>query len=261
MKASRRDKDMKRLGIILLSASMLLAQPVVGQVSPRPLNDTETVKFVGTPNTFWGLGTKFGPYTGALNMGADPTWASISIVCVDYGNHVYSGSIWDVNVTNVGQAGSDADMANTRVGAVDGSLLRYQKAAYLASMFTSGAAHTWTEWADLHWAIWSIMSPAAFTNFVSGPFAYAPSNNWVQALSGYAVNDSRFGGFDFTQWSVLSDQNMSRSRPGAGIGGIQEQLVRNPSVAPEPETYILLVSGLFFLAIVSRRRLKEMGYF
>ena len=32
------------------------------------------------------------------------------------------------------------------------------------------------------------------------------------------------------------------------------------SVAPEPQTYILMASGLIFLVAFGRRRLKEMGY-
>lgn len=249
---------MKKFGIILFGLSMLLAQPLAGQDAPRPLNDTERVGFIGAPGTYSGFGTRFGPYTGKLLtwVGSDPTWASMSMVCVDYGNYVWPGADWNVNVTNVGLATADGDMANTRAGATSGSLLKYQKAAYLASMFTSGPS-TQTAWADLHWAIWTIMSPTAFAPYGS---SYVPGTNWVQALATYGVNDSRFGGFDFTQWSVISDQRMGRSA-GIGVNGFQEQLVRNPVVTPEPETYVLLVSGLFFMVLVGRRRFKEMGYF
>ena len=32
------------------------------------------------------------------------------------------------------------------------------------------------------------------------------------------------------------------------------------SVVPEPQTYVLLFSGLIFMVFFGRRRMKEMGY-
>jgi hypothetical protein len=37
-------------------------------------------------------------------------------------------------------------------------------------------------------------------------------------------------------------------------------LSRATTVTPEPETYLLMATGLIFLAFVGRRRLKENGY-
>jgi hypothetical protein len=226
----------------------------------RPIQPVELFRF----DSGSGVGAAWGPvqvggYHGTLL--SDPTSPSITLYCVDFVHSASAGALTVANTTNLGSA-TDATMPFTRLGNGAGNLAKYQQAAYLSALFESYASATAAvkkaAWSGIHAAIWSIMTPgfpgdatqlgahAAYISDVALAMSMAqPFIAQVQAAAaaGYA-------GFDFSQWSVLTDANKDL----AGSG--QEFLVRTSLVTPEPQTVILLLSGLFVLLGVQRKRLS-----
>jgi hypothetical protein len=237
--AVRTENDMKRLGIILLGATMLLAQPLSGQKLADPAfedGSSITYTFVGTE------GGRFGPYIGEFAYnGINP----VNIYCVDLYRSVSPGHVITADVQNLsdpagligspGYVGSDiqADL---------------KKAAWLTTKFWETDV---SEWKGIHYAIWSLSSGVS----IAGTDAYLVSaQGWVAAAN---ANYMAYG--NYSDWSLLTttsamygDTPLSRST--------QSMLVQSTTVTPEPETYLLMATGLIFLAFFGRRRLKESGY-
>ncbi len=252
---------MKKFGIILFGLGMLLAQPVAAQNIAPALPDQGEVQYsYDYPGQYvkasWN-GVYVGPYEGTLlAIGADPTNAAISLYCVDFLHYAMPGKIVTASVSNIG--GGDTSLA--RLGA--GGLASYKKAAFLSSLFQSYASIAGFSgltqaqaWSGIHAAIWYFTSG-------SGPYT---GDAWWGAFRSYADNNYLgYGGYD--QWSVLTTKSVANSR----IQDSQEFLVQTPgfptiteippTVTPEPQTYVLLFSGLIFMVFFGRRRLKEMGY-
>jgi hypothetical protein len=179
-----------------------------------------------------------------------------TLYCVDFANRIYSGLDVNAMVSNIGIG----DMSMTLLGAGSAAstygtpLQRYQSAAWLASQYfaAAGTAH----WSAIQAAIWTIMTP---TFPVSNTFA----NPWLSTVtaSGFVPT-----GIDFNRWNVLT----AMDETGQRLIGRQEMLMEGPvlrtvsevppTVTPEPQTYVLLFSGLIFLVVFGRRRLREMGY-
>jgi len=116
-------------------------------------------------------------------------------------------------------------------------------------------------WSGIHAAIWSIMTPGFPTDpALLGPHA-AYITDVALAMSmaapfiaqAQAAAATGFAGFDFSEWSVLTDANKDLASSG------QEFLVRTSLVTPEPETIILLLSGMLILVGVHRKRLYTLG--
>ena len=100
-----------------------------------------------------------------------------------------------------------------------------QKAAWLTTKFWDPANAA--DWKGIHYAIWSLTSGIGLV----GTDDYLKSaRDWVEG---------------HPEWGVRSSQSM---------------LVQS-TVTPEPETYLLMATGLIFLAFFGRRRFKENGYF
>ena len=245
---------MKKFGIILFGLGMLLAQPVAGQqTSPTyapTLADQSLFKYEFKNGSYvgadWFQYVSVGPYSGLVGYsGVDRPM--FTLYCVDFANRIYTGADINAWVSNVGVG----NMSQTLLGSlgpassVYGSpLLRYQKAAWLASQYfaEAGTAH----WSAIQTAIWTMMTP---TFGVDATY----SNPWLGLV---LASDWNPGAFDFNRWSVLTPMNAD----GTQIIGRQEMLAQTGVVTPEPQTYILLGSGLIFLVFFGRRRLREMGY-
>lgn len=171
-----------------------------------------------------------GPYEGRFGGLTAP---SFSIICIDF--EAFAGD-QNVVVTSLGDAGSDGDLGNTRLGTQAGSLNRYRQAAYYASLFDSwedlGTSRQ-SVWTDIHAMIWSGMSDS----FVDSAPNSTPG---LLAHAGAAEDYSADG------WYVLT---------GTGDNPGQEMLVRTrTATVPEPSTYLLMATGLFFLAVLGRKR-------
>ncbi len=254
---------MKKYGIILFGMGVLLAQPVAAQIAPA-LPDPGTVQYTyNNPSLVkasWN-GIYVGPYSGTLlAIGADPTNAAISLYCVDFLHYALPGKVVTASVSNIG--GGNTGLA--RLGA--GGLVAYKKAAFLSSLFQSYATIAQFSgltqaqaWSGIHAAIWSFTSGG-------GPYGGDP---FFGAFAAYA-NNNYVGYGDYDQWSVLTTKSVANNYR---LQDSQEFLVQTqglprltevpevpPTVTPEPQTYILMLSGLIFLVLIGRRRLKEIGY-
>jgi hypothetical protein len=181
-----------------------------------------------------------------------------TLYCVDYYNRIHVGYDATARVSNIGVG----DMSLTRLGlegpanSIYGTpLLRYQKAAWLASLYfaSPGTLH----WSAIQRTIWTMMTPAYSIQAVyTNPYlAQVADPNWDP------------GDFNFNEWSVLTPMTADGSQIAPKQEMITQALVPGsggavgPTVTPEPETYVLLLLGLGFLAFFGRRRMREMGYF
>ncbi|MGE0158098.1 MAG: PEP-CTERM sorting domain-containing protein [Gemmatimonadales bacterium] len=217
---------MKRLLTSMLVVG-LLAQP--GSVNAQQPyfysgvpDAQEYLDFVSGSGVNGGYGVQVGPYAGRFTT---PTTPLFSIYCVDYTH--YARDQW-VNVTGLADG---ADLDNTRLK----DYADYQKAAYLASLFDEAPT---TAWGGIHAAIWSLTSGVA----VGDP----TQRDYYLGLA--AANGSTFS---TAGWYVLSPLDPNG---GAHDATGQEFLMRSVSV-PEPASFLLIASGLLFLAAMSRKRL------
>ena len=220
------------IGSLAPAASLDAQQPYFFSGVP---DAQEYLDFVSGSGVNGGYGVQVGPYAGRFTT---PTSPLFSIYCVDY-NH-YAKDQW-VNVTGLDPAG---DLVKTRLQDYGD----YQKAAYLASLFDTGTdvdgvpgPDGTSSWGGIHAAIWSITTGVS----VGDP-----------AIRDYYLSlaNANAGSFSTAGWYVLSPYNASGG-PFDGTG--QEFLMRTVSV-PEPATFVLIASGLLFLAALSRKRVKRL---
>ena len=173
-----------------------------------------------------------GPYRGNFSGVTSP---SFSILCVDF---AHTAGSQQVAVSGIGSGAPDI-LPATRMD-VTGI---YRALAYYGSLFDSWDALGYgtdrrTVWTALHSAIWTI---ATGTNV--GGATYALRDRILLDHAGAATTYSADG------WYVLS-----------GTDGYdrQEMLIRTPaSTVPEPSTYLLMATGLLFLAVFGRKRLEN----
>lgn len=221
---------MKRLLTTMFAIGLLASASGVDAQQPYFYSGVpdaqEYLDFLSGSGVNGGYGVQVGPYVGRFTT---PTTPQFSIYCVDY-NH-YAKDQW-VNVTAL-NAGA---LPNTRLEDYGD----YQQAAYLASLFDTAPT---SAWGAIHAAIWNITSGVAVGD--------AAQRNYYLGLA--AANAASFS----TQgWYVLSPLNADG---GAHDGTGQEFLMRSVSV-PEPASFLLLASGLLFLAAASRKRVFGARY-
>lgn len=247
---------MKRALFFLLGAAIGL-QPISTEAQLNgAIQPVEYLDFVGGSGQGGTYGVQVGAYRGRFLADAEvgpsvartTTSNQFAIYCVDY-LHYASNSEGLVTATALGQA-NDLTGSNTRLQDYG----RYQRSAYLASMFDSWQGHQETlgatyggsfsraeVWGGLHAAIWDV---------ATGPEGLGSGQTAVARnyFLGLATRNSE--GFDTDGWYVLSDFDQSLSSSSSG----QEFLMRRVSV-PEPSTLLLLLSGVFVLCVANRRRL------
>jgi len=244
----------KKLAIVLWGLMLFAVQPVAGQFVPDQLatqpEGSVDVNFVGTNNAIDGLAVAFGavvgPYRGLVD-GFDAT-----LYCVDFTHHVSNGNYWSAFATALND-GASTDVSATRLG----NYTIYRNAAFLASLY-SVVTPTKANWTALQGGIWSLTNPTDFASVAGASAAqyslaalFDPTSGLLKDYSGYA---GRWETYDPSSWSVLSWTSSYGTTPDER----QEFLVQ--STVPEPETYVLLLSGLVMIFFVARRRMKENGY-
>jgi len=252
--------------LFTLAATLLLAAaPAAAQdVLPQEISSVEQFSFTGTVgSTSQGAGAIVGPYRGVMeSMPGRPT---ITLYCVDFLHGISTGDgTITANMTGIGSDG--ADLGTTRAGldpdgalntAYGSDLIRYRRAAFLSSIFETAGTDPSSDWGGIHAAIWTVMSPG-YTIPSSTTSAQAAA--WIEvttdALNGIDRGYGTFDTFDFSEWTVMTDVRADDNGAVASADqpGVQEYLVRT-TVTPEPETVVLLVSGLLILGVFGRRRL------
>lgn len=172
-----------------------------------------------------------GPYVGSFSGVTAP---SFSIICVDF---FADANGQQVLATSIGSGAAEGGLTKTRLGKAEelaGSLDRYRQAAYYASLFDSWeslGSNRQTVWTDLHAQIWTIMTDH---DFGTGETTFGETH-LLAALE-----------YEADGWYVLT---------GTGDNPGQEMLVRTrTATVPEPSTYLLMATGLFFLAVLGRKR-------
>ena len=231
---------------LLLAAAICasLPAPVSAQFSPKgapgDIAAQETLGFKAGSGV-GGFGTQVGPYTAQVT--SYPGSPLVTVYCVDYLHSISVGQSWTANVSQLTLDG----MATTRLGIAgdDGNALaRYKKAIWLAAQFANNQDAT--SWMQIHSAIWTIVLGG---NDPTQPY-YGQYASWI-FRAGLAEAGGYYG-FNFDDWRVVTDVRADDAglvdaslQPGA-----QEYVMY---VTPEPETVIMMLSGLLVLALVWRR--------
>ena len=225
--------------VVVFAPTALLAQDVL----PQPLSQIDGVKVTGVGNAVvanW-AGVYVGPYDGLVYFtSGTPASAPVSLYCVDYMHDISVGDHWQVNATDLGA--TSPDLSETLLGT--GSFAKYQQAAYLASLFDSWTSYGPTKiavYSAIHAAIWSIMG--------------ASLNATAQAEAAPFESMAVPSDFSLAGWAVLTDVGSTDN----GKTG-QEYLIHT-TVTPEPQTYILLLSGLIVVFGVRWWRRRESSAF
>lgn len=235
----------RRLPLLLCALAALSAPAgVSAQVAPWGFGPQDQIQFVSFSGVT-GFGVQaIGPYTGqVMSMPGTPM---ISLYSVDYKVGVTLGSAWTANVSSL----TLSAMKNTKLGILgdDGdALARYRKAAWLASQFATN--QTYTDWLQISSAVWTT---ALNGDAPSLPY-YGQYGNYINLAN--AAEAGGYAGFDFREWAVVTDITSTGAQLSYDpemVGSYHEALVK-VTVTPEPETMILLLSGLLILGVAWRR--------
>ena len=224
---------------------------LAGVVVPAAAQTQGKFKFVsGNPYGNPTLAVNGGNYYTSIYRGqflaGVPGNPTVDIFCVDFFHSVSPNNEWDAWFSPL-----SGDLSKTYGMSIRGwsqgiAAERYRAAAWLATQFGSPVggydAGEKANWPNLQAAVWSLMGQdvGGTTSF---PLALnGTQQNWLNtALT--SGNTAEFQA-QASDWTVISGVNASATT------GKQEFLVQQ-SVVPEPETVILLVTGLLAIGAVA----------
>jgi hypothetical protein len=212
------------LGVALLAA---MAVPAAAQNNFRFDNGN-------TGRTGWGA--YVGWYSGTLlSVPGQPT---VDIFCVDYLHTVTTGNQWQAAFSNLSGDLSDT-YAFARWGDQSIARERYSWAAWLA---TQAQPTNPGQWSAIHGAVWNLMSGGT-ASYAGSPVGGVPgdgsaSQGWLLSVQGAFQSDPN--AINPSEWTVISD-----------VAGTKQEFMMQQSVVPEPETVILLVTGLLAIGAVA----------
>ncbi len=243
--------------VLVLTGLSFLSVPVHAAPPIR------TVKFKSGGSVVgwnWYVGT----YAATLDGGP-----KVDIWCVDFAHHVSVNNVWNAYDT---QLTGNVDLSYTRNGpglhssansGYTAALGKYEKAAWLTTQYL---ATNHSDWKYIQAAIWEIMSPTTFT---AQTFSYPFSANDRSHIGTWLAQSNTHHLSDYSGFHVLSDvtSEVACTKRGQVVPNCwtdnpnskQEFLYYEPTVTPEPSTYLMVGTGLFGLVAMraSRKRKKQ----
>ena len=244
---------MKRSFFFLAAALVaLLPATADAQLLEGVPNAQEYLTFLSGSGQGGAYGVQVGPYSGRFEAwGARGSQTdSFALYCVDF-LHSAGNSTGVVNVSSV-----TGDLDLTRLKDTS----RYQRGAYLASLFDAwefhkgeigGSLSKANVWGGLHAAIWAATNPPTGGQTLSAGAQTA--FDYFDTLA-----DNNAAGYVADDWYVLTRAGATDGLGESGDGKGQEFLVRRASV-PEPGTLLLMLTGMVMLVGVSRKRAFDLG--
>jgi len=199
-----------------------------------------------------GSGTYYTSIYRGQFLSGGPTTAQIDIFCVDFFRSVGAGNEWNAWFSPL-----SGDLSKTYGMQFRGwdqaiAAQRYRAAAWLATQFGSPAGGydgaEKGQWPVLQAAIWSLMGKSADGSTTA--FSLSGFSNPLGSTAAGYLNTALAAGnaTDFvaqsSNWTVISDV-------GATATSGKQEFLTQQSVVPEPETVILLVTGLLALGAVA----------
>lgn len=236
---------MRRHLLVATLAIATTAAPAAAQIRQVKLNRaygwnaSGPTRFNGTS---FGSGVFIGPYGGS-----SPGLPNLDLFCVDFVNSVSVGAVWNARFTSLADLMAGDGVGDTRWGqrylgaplSYPNPVPQYQKAVWLAMQFASNGTGSWP---GIHQAIWrQFTSTPIWDNSITG------WQGWQSSAQTASTNVS-FGNINWNSWYVVTDVNTVD-----GKNGKQEYLTY---VTPEPETLLLLATGLVAVigfAVTTRR--------
>ena len=220
--------------LLAVLAVALAASPAQALKQPVPSYRVKNLQFqTKAPNpAITAYGYYVGPFTGTVL--SDPTRPSLNLFCVDVLNSISFGQKWTGVFTRL----SSDDLSATRHG--NAKQVNYQKAAYLASTYKAAGIQT-SQWGGIQTAIWNLLNPGN-PNGGTNPAVNSSEAYWLnQADAWYNMGGAQT--FDFSRWSVVTDINAAGRVSGVGA----QEFLTDTVATPEPETWILLGSGVLVI--------------
>ena len=214
------------LAAVALAAATALAAPAAAQ----------QLRFNGSTTGANAFGYLVGPFDATLQRPG--VAVGLSVFCVDFLNAVTPGAVTPIAISSLA-----GDLDHTRHPAsVDG----YRRAAWLTDQF---ALTDRSRWGGIQAAIWNIFAPGNPNDGrgVNDPLGEA---YWTRRVTQFAATPG-YGTYDWSRFYVLTDVRAAGMPSGVGI---QEFITSSPNVVPEPETWLMLGSGLAVVAVVAWRR-------
>ncbi len=211
---------LRRLGLV--TAAIGAATNIEAQTAQLQLPSIPTPPAVTAANFY------VGPFSATIL--SDPTLPTIDVLYLHLLSAFNWGQQWQVNVSNLGQT----NLSATRLGS--GGLDNYRKAAWLTSQTSTNASPPLR--ADIQVAIWSLFTPGISVAGFTG-------QSWVSAANSFAAS-SAWSSFNWREYSILtavSSANQPYPPPQEFITN-SAYFRLQPTVTPEPATWLLLGTGL-----------------